>query len=144
MALAVAVFALAVIAGLVAGNFVAGLLEQQSGRNTLFVMQAAEAAEAELQEALLLVPASTLSALPVGGAPIDLGSVSFNGVGVERQVSRLTERLFLVQSRASRLDAGGAPLATRILGLLVKLTADSAGNAAGVVPLAQRPWVQLY
>ena len=143
-ALAVAVFALAVMGGLVAGNFVAGLLEQQSARNTLFTMQAADAAEAELQEAVLQVPASTLSALPVGGAPASLGSVSFNGVLVERQVLRLTERLFLLRSRASRLDADGAALATRMLGLLIKLTADSTGAASGVVPLAQRPWVQLY
>jgi hypothetical protein len=144
MALAVAVFALAVMGGLMAGNFVAGLLEQQSGRNTLFSLQAAGAAEAGLQDATLLVPASTLSALAVGGAPTDLGTVSFNGILVERQVVRLTDRLFLLRSRASRLDADGTELATRMLGLLVKLTADSTGSASGVVPLAQRPWVQLY
>jgi Tfp pilus assembly protein PilX len=82
MALAVAVFALAVIGGLVAGNFVAGLLEQQSGRNTLFGMQAAEAAEAELRAALELVPATSLSSIPMGGAPTLLDSVAFNGVAV--------------------------------------------------------------
>lgn len=144
MALAVAVFALAVIGGLVAGNFVAGLLEQQSARNTLFGMQAAEAAEAELRAALELVPVTTLSAVPVGGAPTLLDSVTFNGVAVERQVSRLTDRVFLVRTRASRIDADGTALATRSLGLLITLTVDAAGKVAGVAPLAQRPWIQLY
>ena len=143
MALAVAVFALAVIGGLVAGNFVAGLLEQQSGRNTLFVMQADEAAEAELRAALELIPATSLSSIPVGGAPIPVDSVSFNGVAVERQVSRLTDRIFLVRARASRIDGDGSTLATRSLGLLITLTVDAAGKV-GVAPLARRSWIQLY
>jgi hypothetical protein len=144
MALAVAVFALAVMGGLVAGNFVAGLLEQQSAHNTLFGMQAAEAAEAELRAALELVPATSLSAIPVGGTPTLLDSVAFNGVAVERQVSRLTDRVFLVRTRASRIDGDGNALATRSLGLLITLTVDAAGQAAGVAPLAQRSWIQLY
>ena len=144
MALAVAVFALAVMGGLVAGNVVAGFIEQQSGRNTLYVMQAAEAAEAQLQEALLLVPASTLSALPPGGAAQSLDTAALPGLTVQREVVRLTEGLFLIRTRASRVDAAGTPLATRTLGLLVKLTADSANSPAGILPLTQRPWVQLY
>jgi hypothetical protein len=144
MALAAAVFALAVMGGLIAGNFAAGLLEQQSGRNTLFVLQAAEAAEGAIQEALLLAPASALADLPVGGPAYSLGSASFGGVMVQREIVRLTERLFLIRARASRADVAGTPLATRTLGLLVKLAADSGASAASVVPLTQRPWVQLY
>ncbi len=144
MALAVAVFALAVMSGLVGGTFVAGLIEQQSGRNTLYVMQAAEAAEAVLQEALLPVPASTLSTLPIGGAAQSPVAVAFPGLTVEREVVRLTGSLFLIRTRASRVDAAGTPLATRTLGLLVKLTTDSASTTEGVMPLTQRPWVQLY
>jgi hypothetical protein len=144
VALAVAVFALALMGGLVAGNFVAGLLEQQSGRNTLYVMQAAEAAEAELHQALVLAPASTLSALPVGGAAHALGAIASPEITAHREVARLTDGLFLIRARASRIDADGTPLATRTLGLLVKLTADSVGSAVQVMPLTQRPWVQLY
>ena len=144
MALAAAVFALAVIGGLVAGNFVAGLLEQQSGRNTLFGMQAAEAAEAELRAALELIPATSLSSIPVGGAPTLLDSVAFNGVAVEGQVSRLTDRIFLVRARASRIDGDGSALAARSLGLLITLTVDAVGQVAGVAPLTQRSWIQLY
>ena len=142
MALAVAVFALALMGGLVAGNFVAGLLEQQSGRNTLFALQAAEAAEAELRQALLLAPASTLTALEAGAAH-PLGSVTRTGIMVDREVVRLTGNLFLIRTRGSRMDAEGRALATRRLGLLVKLEMDST-NAAAVMPLTQRPWVQLY
>ena len=144
VALAAAVFALAVLGGLVAGNFVSGLLEQQSGRNTLYVMQAAEAAEAALREALVQVPAGALSGLSPGGVAGSLAQVSSAGVTVQREVTRLTGELFLISARASRLDADGTPVATRALGLLVKLTADSAGSAIRMVPLTQRPWVQLY
>ena len=52
MALAMALFALVVIGLLVAGRFFAGRLEQQSGQNTLYAAQAAEAAEAGLSDAL--------------------------------------------------------------------------------------------
>src|SRR5687767_15728124 len=91
IALAVAIFALVIMAALVAGSFFAGRLEQQSGRNTLFVGQAAEAAEAGLVEALGSLSSSTLVALPVGGVPLNLHAMSFAaGFRVERQVSRLT------------------------------------------------------
>jgi hypothetical protein len=141
MALGVAVFALALMGGLVAGNFMAGWVEQQSGRNTLFAVQAAEAAEAELREAAAIAPRGSLAALAPGGAAHSLGAVSFGGITVQREVLRLTEKLFLIRTRASRLDAEGTPLATRSLGLLVKLPSDSAGE---MMPLTQRPWVQLY
>ena len=52
IALAVAVFALVVIGALVAGTFFAGRLEQQTGRNTIYAAQAAEVAEAGLNEAV--------------------------------------------------------------------------------------------
>jgi hypothetical protein len=144
MALGLALFALVVIGGMVAGNFLAGLLEQQSGSNTLYVTQAAEAAEAGLRETLLSAPTSTLASLPVGGAPLDLESGSPNpGMVVERQVSRLTDHLFLIQARGTRRDADGGALATRTIGLLVTMAADSSGGGV-LQPLSERAWVQLY
>ncbi|HEY3011349.1 MAG TPA: hypothetical protein VGJ36_01285 [Gemmatimonadales bacterium] len=140
-ALAVAVFALVVIGGIVAGNFFAGLLEQQSGRNTLFISQAAEAAETGLRDAFVALPASTLLALPAGGAPMDLEPLALNsGVSVGRQVSRLTDHLFLLRAQGTRHDADGTPLATRAIGLLIQLSTGSAAAA----PLTQRGWLQLY
>lgn len=143
VALGAAVFALAIMGGFVAGNFMSGWLEHQSGRNTLFAVQAAEAAEAELWEAAAGAPRGALTALVPGGAGHQLEAASFNGVIVQREVVRLTGELFLIRTRGIRTDAVGTPLAARSLGLLVKLAADSASSTT-LVPVAQRPWVQLY
>jgi hypothetical protein len=145
IALAVALFALVVMSALVAGTFFAGRLEQQSGRNTLFAVQAADAAEAGLLGTMSSLASSMLIALPVGGAPLDLGAMPFSpGFRVERQVSRLTSTLFLVRAFGARLDAAGTPLATRSVGRLVHLLPDTLGGAPIAVPLRQRGWAQLH
>lgn len=145
IALAVAIFALVIMTALVAGSFFAGRLEQESGRNTLFAGQAAEAAEAGLVEALGAISASSLVALPVGGVPLNLEAMTFAaGFRVERQVSRLTSTLFLVRSFAARLDASGADLAVRAVGLLLRLVPDPLEGPPTVAPLGQRSWVQLH
>jgi hypothetical protein len=144
IALPIAIFALVVMAALVGGSFFAGRLEQQSGSNTLFVAQAAEAAEAGLVEALSAVSSSVLVALPLG-APLNLGAMSFsNGFRVERQVSRLTSTLFLVRSLAARQDASGFDLAVQTVGSLLHLVPDPLGGSPIVAPLRQRSWVQLH
>lgn len=145
IALAIAIFALVVIGALVAANFFVGRLEQQSGQYSLFARQAAEGAETGLLEAIALLPASTLVAMPAGGAPVDLGVSTLSpSVRVERQVSRLTGSLFFVRVRGTRQDAAGSPLAARALGELVRLVSDTLGGPPRVVPLARRGWVQLY
>ena len=145
IALALAIFALVVIGALVAANFFVGRMEQQSGQSSLFARQAAEGAESGLVEAVTLLPASTLVAMPRGGAPLDLGSITLNpSVRVERQVSRLTGTLFFVRVRSTRQDAAGAPLAASALGALVRLVSEGPGGPPRVAPLAQRGWVQLY
>jgi hypothetical protein len=129
----------------VAANFFVGRLEQQSGQYSLFARQAAEGAETGLLEAVVLLPASTLVAMPANGAPLDLGASTLSpSVRVERQVSRLTGTLFFVRVRGTRQDAAGSPLAARALGALVRLVSDTLGGPPRVVPLAQRGWVQLY
>jgi hypothetical protein len=133
-----------VIGALVAGNFFAGRLEQQSGQNTFFGAQAAEAAEAGLAETVADPAAASLETLPVGGPPADLGVLALgDGITVHRQVSRLTTTLFMVRATGVRMDAAGTPLATRIAGLLVRLVTSPAGPT-GLAPLAERAWVQLY
>ena len=145
IALAVAIFALVVIGALVAANFFSGRVEQQSGQNSLFARQAAEGAETGLQEALETLPASTLVAMPVRGAPLDLGTSSISPrVQVERQVARLTGSLFLLRVRGTRQDAAGSSLATRALGLLLHLVPNPVGGSPLVVRLTQRSWVQLH
>ena len=147
IALAFAVFALAVIGALVGSAFFAGRLEQQSGQNTLFAVQAGEVAEAGLSDAMATVAASTLEGLPVGGAPHDLGTLTLaGGVSASRQVVRLTGNLFLIRVRGVRHSAAGTTLAVRSLGLLVRLgaAADSAADSGRVARLDQRGWIQLY
>jgi hypothetical protein len=144
IALPVALFALLVIGALVAGAFFAGRLEQQSGQNSFFAAQAAEAAEAGLAETLADPAAASLGSLLMGGPPADLGVLALgNGITVYRQVSRLTTTLFLIRATGFRRDPAGTALATRSAGLLVRLVAPPAGSA-GLAPLAERAWVQLY
>ena len=149
VALAAAVFTLAVIGALVASSFFAGRLEQQSGQNILFAAQAREAAEAGLSQSLAEIPAATLESLPVGGTPLDLGtSVVGQGVTVRCRITRLTSRVFLIRADGHRGDPAGPTLATRSLGLLVRLPAPSTMEPseipAAVTPLAERGWVHLY
>jgi hypothetical protein len=147
IALVIAVFALAVIGALVGGTFFAGRLEQQSGQNALFAVQAAEAAEAGLSDAMASVAAATLEGLPIGGAPLDLGILTLAaGVRASRQVTRLTGSLFLIRARGVRQGASGTTLSERSLGLLVRLSpeADGAADLGRVAWLDERGWVQLY
>ena len=141
IALAVAMFALVVIGAIVAGNFFAARLEQQSGQNTVFASQAAEAAEAGLSEAMATMPVTTLEGMAVGGTPLDLGAIAAgSGLTALRQVSRLSAGLFLVRAEGLRLDADGNALARRVVGALAHLSS----GPGGVRRLAERGWIQLY
>jgi hypothetical protein len=145
VALAVAIFALAVVAGLVTGGFGVALLEQQSGRNALFSAQAAEAAEAGLWDLLHALPDTALRSLPVGGAPLDVEpSRSFPGIAMVGQIVRLSDNLFLIRSQAGRIDVGGTPVATRSVGLLARWSADTTDGANFLQPIRERSWLQLY
>ncbi len=126
MALAVALFAMVVIGAMVAGSFFGGQLEQQSGQNTFFSSQAAEAAEGGISDAIGTLRAGTLMALTAGGAPANLGTVSLGTrVDASRQISRLTNSLFLIRSQGYRRNAAGGPLASRSAGTLVRLVAPN-------------------
>ena len=140
IALAVAVFALVVIGALVAGTFYAGRLEQQTGRNTFYAAQAAEAAEAGLGDAIVgsdghdaagparpISTAGSTSARPTVGA---LGQLTAN-----RSVNRLTDNLFLVRSVGSAHQANGTQLASRSMGQLVRLVQADLEVNAGLTAL---------
>jgi hypothetical protein len=130
IALAVAIFALVVIGILVAGTFFAGRLEQQTGQNTFFATQAAEAAEAGLSDAMGNgLSAAQLDAIPVGDSSatttVSLGS----GVGYSDRVIRLTSSIYLYRSLGARQRAGDT-VATRSVGTLAHLvTANITVNA---------------
>jgi hypothetical protein len=122
MALAVALFALVIIGLLVAGTFFSGRLEQQSGQNTFYAGQAAEAAEAGISDAIGTATPTSLLALAAGGAESDLGTVSLGGrVDVTKHISRLTSSVFLIRTVGSRRNAAGTALATRSAGSLLRL-----------------------
>jgi hypothetical protein len=141
-ALTLAIFALAVIGGLVALNFFSALLEQQAGRNLLLTTEAAAAAEGGLWELMPEMGPSVLRALSPGGAALELAPVSGRpGLVVERKVGRLADNLFLLQSRAVWANSAGA---ARSIGLLARLSPDSLAGGESLLPIGPRAWVQLY
>lgn len=147
IALVIAVFSLAVIGALVGGIFFAGRLEQQSGQNALFAAQAVEAAEAGLSDVMAMIDPAELDRLPLGGNPLDLGTLTLaGGTAVGRQVHRIKRDLFLIRVRAVRQDGAGTTLAERSVGLLVRLSvaADSVADPGSVARLGERAWVHLY
>jgi hypothetical protein len=144
VALAMALFALAVLGALVAVAFFVGRLELQSGRNAFFAFQAAEAAEAGLSDAIAGLSEVELQAIPLGGTvalpDLPVGARAVAG----REVIRLTGSLFLIRSAGHRADAAGTDLAVRALGSLVKLVPDSSSGSKVVTRIKERSWVQLY
>lgn len=140
VALAVAVFALVVIGALVAGTFFAGRVEQQTGMNTFFSAQAAEAAEAGLNDALATQSAGGMLAMPIDPDPADaasLGTMSVvaNQVSADRSISRLTDNLFLLRSTGTRVNGAGGQLASRSIGQLIRLVQADIEVAAGLTAL---------
>jgi hypothetical protein len=139
IALAVAVFALVVIGALVAGTFFSGQLEQQTGQNTMYAMQAGEVAEAGLTDVVTTTKAAALIALPVApSAPQAWTDFSFAGVpnvSAARTITRLTDKLFLVESMGARTDAAGTRLAVRSLGQLIRLYEAEIPIKAGLTAL---------
>lgn len=144
MALAMALFALIVVGALVAVTFFVGRLELQSGQNVFFAMQAAEAAEAGVSDAIAGVTEAALQSVPIAGT-LALPDIALgDGVMGGRVVVRLTEGLFLVRATGRRLDAAGNDLAVRSLGALVKLEPDSGSGTAVVRRIRERSWIQLW
>ena len=145
MALALALFALAVIGATITMRFLSEMLKQQSGRNHLISAQAMAAADGALCQIISDVPPAGLLELTAGGPALDVGSVSpRTGLVVQRWITRLADNLFLVESRAAWGNPGGSDLATRSLGLLVRVSVDSAAGAQILLPIERRPWLQLY
>jgi hypothetical protein len=139
MALPLAVLALVVIAALVACGFAGALLEQRLGRNTLYAVQAAGAADAGV--ALTIGGWSThgLDLLIAGDSAVLPRVPLPAGASYQATVRRLNGELFLVRAEGVRSDAAGGTLARREVGFVVRL-ADSAA-AGSVAPLANRAWV---
>jgi hypothetical protein len=133
-----------IVGALVAATFFVGRLEQQSGQNTLFAFQAAEAAEAAVSDAIASPTEPALQALPVGST-LALPDIALGDRAIGRRVIiRLTGSLFLIRATGRRLDAAGSELAVRVLGSLVKLVPDSISGLNVVRRVRERSWMQLY
>jgi hypothetical protein len=143
MALPLALFALVVIAALVGGAFAAAYLEQRAGRNALYAVQAAAAAEAGAAAVIGGWDGLGLGALAPGDSAV-LGSVGLPGSGTYAPVvGRLNGELFLVRVEGTRTDAAGGVLARREVGVVVRV-ADSGGPGLPTVwPLPGRGWIPL-
>ena len=146
IALPLALFVLIAVGALVGGTFFLGRLEQESGRNTLFVAQAREAAEAGVSVALASLDRATLEATVIGAPPVRLATVVLHpGVSAFSDLRRLTGTLFLVRSEGRRQAPGGIALASRSVGALVELV-----PAGGAVPgmleprVVQQGWFSAY
>ena len=137
MALAVAIFALVVIGALIAGTFYSGWMEQQTGENTLYASQAAEAAEAGLSDAVATANAMTFVPLPIG-TTLDLGTQALGAkVSVSRTATRLTESLILVRALGRRSDAAGGVLAQRSTGMLTRMVQPDITINAGLTAIGR-------
>ncbi|HKH82955.1 MAG TPA: hypothetical protein VKA25_04650 [Gemmatimonadales bacterium] len=144
IALAVSLFCLVVVGAIVAGNFFAARLEQQSGQNMFFVAEASEAAEAGVSDALATLSSAAFESLPVGGEPLLLSPISLGpGVSSAPDISRLTATLFLIRARGTRANAAGDALASRGVGALVQVAGATSSEPARLLVI-ERGWFQLY
>jgi hypothetical protein len=140
MVLPLALLALVVIAALVAGAFASAYVEQRVGRNALYAVQAAGAAEVGAAAVIGEWEGYGLSLLASGVSTVLPTEVLPGSSGYAATVRRLNNRLFLLQVEGRRTDADARPLARRRLGVVLRI-ADSAGPGLPVVPLAQRAWI---
>jgi hypothetical protein len=135
IALAIAIFALVVIATLVAGVFFMARLEQRSGNNALWSMQAQEAADAGLNETVANWPSAANSA-PLG-EPQPLATTVLGGnIRYTTTVTKMSDQIFLVESIGERTDVGGGVLSGMTVGRIVRMVkpniqADAALTSKG-------------
>ena len=116
IALAIAIFALVVIGGLVAGAMFVATQEQRVGRSTLRQRAAFDAAEAGVQEAALNWDPG-YDSLQTGGRVAARGAAPDARGWYERSIQRLGRTVFLVRADGFDRDS----MARSRVGLLLKL-----------------------
>jgi hypothetical protein len=144
MALPLTLLALVVIAALAASGFAAAHLEQRTGRNVLYMVQASGAAELGVASVVAEWDAHGLGALaPGAGAALPTVSLPARAA-YSAVVDRLNGELFLVRVVGLRRDADGGTLARRELGLLLRAADTAVSGSPPVTPLADRAWIEAY
>jgi hypothetical protein len=140
MALPLALIALVVIAALVAAGFAGAHLEQRIGRNALYAVQAAAAADAGAAMVVAEWDVHGLGALAPGQTTV-LAPVTLPGrTTFQPTVSRLNGELFHVRTEGIRTDADGGTLARREMSLVVRRADSVMAGASPVRPLPNRAW----
>jgi hypothetical protein len=139
MALPLSMFVLVVMSTAVGAAFVVALLEQRLGRNMLYAVQAAAAADAGVAAALAGWDATGAIALAPGATAALPGGTLPGPAAYALAFTRLNAELFLIRSEGTRLDAAGGVLARREVRAILKL-ADSAGALTPVRLLDGRAW----
>lgn len=104
IALAVAIFALVVVGGLVGGALFVGTQEQRIGRNALRQQEAFSAAEAAAQELVASWNTQAFNQMPVGGTVAEEGSAPDGRGRYRRTVQRLNQMIFLVSAEGFSSD----------------------------------------
>ena len=117
IALPMAIFALVVIGGMVAGSFFIATQEQAVGRNSVRLQQAFSAAEEGAQLQMANWESATYNAMIVGDSVTFSGTLS-TGTGWYRgSIRRLSDMMFLVRSEGFNRDS----TTRQQLGLLARL-----------------------
>jgi hypothetical protein len=133
LALAMALFAILVIGALVTGIFFAGRMEMVSGRNSVYIAQATEAAEKGLADAFSGWNTAW------NGYPVDSNGVQptqtisgATNVRYTNTVRRLLGGNYLITSVGEKLDQSGNVVASRLLARLGKLIPTSIDIKAAI------------
>jgi hypothetical protein len=122
-ALAGAVFALVIIAALVAGAFFAARQELSVGRNTQTFQRAFDAAEAGLDNTIATWNVGTLNSIAIGDSTTLGGTLPNNGGSYRAVVRRLNDELFLIRS-VGQDPSGGAQRSLAALTRLQRIEMD--------------------
>jgi hypothetical protein len=134
MALALAMLSLVVIGALVTGTLFAGRMEMISGRNTVYAMQASEAAEAGLAAAFSPWDRSW-NDYDVGVEEIQPLFLIPGPTKVQYQttVRRMQGGTYLIRTVGQKLGPSGNVLATRMLAKIGKLVPQGSANVDAAV-----------
>ena len=143
MVLPLALLALVVIAAVVACAFASAYLEQRIGRNTLYAVQAAGAAEAGAAAVIGAWEAHGLSLLAPGESTVLPREALPGSSAYMPSIRRLNAQLFLLEVEGIRADAEAGPLARRRLGVVLRSVDSVAAGLPPVAPLVHRAWIAM-